>query len=115
MKKIYAVFIILLLIASLSLSFAADDYETLVIPATATGFTSSKITTSGGYMHKAYCTLEGSDIRYTIDGTTPSTNGTGHLLEISGNVTFSNYGDILNFRAVTTGGVSGNLKCTYWK
>ena len=118
MRKTYlllAVLTALLLIVSFSLmSFASDDYESITVSGTAIGFTSSKITTSNYNVRKAYCTLETANIRYRTDGTNP-TGAEGHLMEVSGKITFDGRDEIINFSAISTTAINGTLKCTYWK
>lgn len=118
MRKIYLLLTALtasLLIVSFSLmSFAADDYESILVTGSAKGFTASKVRATSYNTRKVYCTLETANIRYRIDGTDPSST-VGHLMEISQNLTLTNYQDVSSFKAITSGTVSGNLRCTFWK
>lgn len=65
----------------------------------------------------AICTLEGTagtnDIRWTVDGTAPTTS-VGHLLKAGENLNLAGYGNITKFRAIRTGGSSGTLSVTFF-
>ena len=60
-----------------------------------------------------FMTLETGQIRWTIDGTAPTTT-VGHLLEIGQTLTFNSRQQCRGFRAIRTGTTSGALKVTYW-
>lgn len=94
----------------------SGGYEAITVSNTAIGFTGGKIKpTSGNYANmeckEVFCTLETDDIRFTIDGTTP-TSSIGHLLKSGESLTIDNVTDIKGFRAirVTT---DASLKVTY--
>ena len=118
MRKLLLMFVsvmALLLVVSFGLlSFAADDYESLTINGTAAGFTASKITTTPYLVRRAYCTLENGNIRYRVDGSSP-TASEGHYLPISSTLDINGRDDIVNFSAISQTSVSGTLKCSYWK
>lgn len=100
-----------------SREFSAGSYESLTVAASAVGFTKSyRQPESGDYqtvMAKAvFCSLETAQIRFRIDGTSP-TSSVGHLLEIGQTLTLNNPGDITNFRAIRTGDTSGVLRVTF--
>ncbi len=61
---------------------------------------------------KVYMTLETAQIRWTVDGTTPTT-AVGHLLEYGQSLTLTGQ-DIASFQAIRTGGTSGTLMITSW-
>ncbi len=61
---------------------------------------------------KVFMTLETAQIRFTVDGTTP-TSAVGHLLEYGQNLTLTGQ-DIAGFQAIRTGGTSGTLMITSW-
>lgn len=99
----------------ISKDYISGGYEALSVD-TAIGFTSTKILpTSGDFLgqpcQEVFCTLETDQIRFTLDGTTP-TSLIGHLLEAGQNLTLKNPSDIKNFKAikVTT---TASLKCTF--
>lgn len=88
-------------------------FEQVTVAGTAIGFTATKITASGLPMATfASCRLETAEVRYTVDGSVPtSTVGTplepGDVLELTGH-------DVLSaFRAIRTGATSGQLDCHY--
>lgn len=96
-------------------TYGAGDYEALTIDNTAggVGFTAGKLlSTQHGVARGVFCTLESGQIRFTLDGTAPTTL-IGHLLEIGQSLTLENVGDLKNFKAIRTGAVSGSLKVTY--
>lgn len=57
-------------------------------------------------------TLETAQIRFTIDGTAPTTS-VGHLLNPGEMLKLDSLADITAFRAIRTGATSGSLRCTY--
>ena len=88
-------------------------YEQLTVAATSTPFTAAKITSSGmGLATWASCRLETAEIRYTHDGTAP-TSSVGTLLEVGDVLTLHTREDVLNFKAIRTGSSSGVLDGTY--
>lgn len=91
--------------------------EQITVAATAIGFTTSKITPNGGpgqaQAVTAICRLETAEIRYTNDGTTTPTSSVGTLLEIGDVLTVQGHDVLVNFKAIRTGGSSGQLDCTY--
>lgn len=66
------------------------------------------------YVTEVFCTLETAQIRYTLDGTAPTTT-VGHLLEIGDTLTIQGRDNIVNFRAIRTGGTSGTLMITFFR
>jgi hypothetical protein len=95
--------------------YISGGYEALTVD-TVIGFTATKIKpTSGNFLGKVcqevLCTLETDDIRFTLDGTTP-TALIGHLLEKGQNLTIKNPADIVNFRAIKVT-LAASLKVTY--
>ena len=72
------------------------------------GFTGAKITGQT----KAFVTVETAQIRFTLDGTAPTT-AVGHLLEIGDILKLDSTADLASFRAIRTGAVSASLQCTY--
>ena len=63
---------------------------------------------------KAVLTLETAQVRYTVDGTAPTTS-VGHLLEVGDALELDEQREIVNFKAIRTGSTSGTLKATYYK
>jgi hypothetical protein len=96
--------------------YISGGYETITVSNVAIGFTAAKIIpTSGDFLGKVcqavFCTLETDSIRFTLDGTTP-TSAIGHLLNAGQNLTLKNPSDISNFRAIRVTG-DASLKVTF--
>lgn len=95
----------------------AGGYEAITVADTAIGFSGSKMVPGSGlYAGKmakeVFCSLETASIRYTTDGTTPTTS-VGHLVDAGQTITLKNPNIIKNFSAIRTGASSGSLKVTY--
>ena len=60
----------------------------------------------------AFLTVETAQIRFTYDGTAPTTT-LGHLAEPGDVIKLDSAQSIKNFLAIRTGGVSGILQVTY--
>lgn len=100
----------------------ADQFETITATTSSVGFTASKILpTTGDFVGKqaraALISVETADIRFTIDGTTPtvtSGNGAGHLLTPGMFYELAGENNVSNFRCINAVGSSGaKIKCTY--
>lgn len=94
----------------------SGGYEAITVSNTAIGFTSTEIKpTSGDFLGKVcqevFCTLETDSIRFTLDGTIP-TSSVGHLLNNGQNLTIKNPADIAGFRAIRVTG-DASLKVTF--
>jgi hypothetical protein len=79
-------------------------YEAITISNVAKGFTSTNIQpTSGNFSgrvcQEVFCALETDQIRFTLDGTTP-TSTIGILLNPGQRLTIKNPEDISNFQAI---------------
>lgn len=99
-------------ILSCAVLHAATGYEQITVANTAIGFTSTKINPSAGQMLTASCRLETAEIRWTLDGTTPTTT-IGTLLEPGDQLIVSGFTNLSLFRAIRTGATSGVLSCHY--
>ena len=83
----------------------AQKFETITVATTApVQFNASAISPESGYLNNNNCsevfiTLETANIRFRIDGGTP-TPSTGHPLSLGQNLTLRNIDDIKNFRAI---------------
>lgn len=101
-------------IALLGSSYVA--FEQIAVANSAIGFTASKITPSGAPGQSqavvASCRLETAEVRYTVDGTTPTTT-VGTLLEVGEILTVQGHDSMLLFKAIRTGATSGQLDCVY--
>lgn len=94
-----------------AVSYAA--FEQLTVATSSVGFTSSKISPNGlPEATRAYCRLETAEIRFTTDGTVPTTL-IGTILSISDILEVNGHDQLMQFRAIRTGGSSGVLDCTY--
>lgn len=103
------------------ISGVADQYDSLTT-ATAVGFTSSKILpTTGDFIgvkaRLALISVETADIRFTIDGTTPTTTATsavGHLLPFGSSYEINGENNVSNFQCINAVASSGAVvKCTF--
>lgn len=92
----------------------AVDYETLTVDNTSGGvaLTTTKIAKclSNGYI---VAVLGGAEIRFTTDTTAPTT-AVGIPLEVGQQLTVTGPNDLLQFRAIRTGAVSGTLYVQYF-
>lgn len=58
-------------------------------------------------------TVEGAPLRWTIDGTAPVNDTTGHKAEEGTMITLANYQAMVAFRAIRSGGANATLQITY--
>ena len=96
------------------------DYEMLTVDNTGAGipFTSTKRHPTNGLYSGQECrkveiALETGEIRYRLDGTAPTTT-VGTIMEIGDTKTIYGYKNIRDFKAIRTGGTSGELHCKYY-
>lgn len=97
--------------------YAPYEYEDLTVDNTAGGvfLAVAKVKPGEGVLKDAQriiMTLETAAIRYTTDGTAPTTT-LGHLLNSGAILVLLGEPTISNFRAIRTGGSSGTFRCTY--
>ena len=91
----------------------ALDFEQITVANTAIGFTTAKITpASGNPMNRATCYLETAEIRYTVNGTTP-TSTVGMIWAVNTEKTLVGHDVLVAFRGIRDSGTSGQLDCTY--
>lgn len=112
MKKVI-IGVLMLVILSVIPCYSAG-WEALTVDDTAGGvaITSTTYTpTRGAVSQECNCSLETAQIRFTTDGTAPTTS-VGHLLEVGQKVKLEGYDEIATFRAIRTGATSGALKVT---
>ena len=88
----------------------STGYEAITVSNTTGGIgvTSTLIRPTSGVFkgqtcQEVFCTLETAQIRWTVDGTAP-TSSVGHLLNVGQTLTLQNGSDIVNFRAIRTVG-----------
>lgn len=91
--------------------------EALTIDSTAGGiaFTAATYAPTGGVpkrAKRAFVTAETAQMRYTYDGTAP-TSTVGHILEAGQSITVEGYTNVSAFRAIRTGGTSGALYVSF--
>jgi hypothetical protein len=100
----------------------AGTFETIGTTTDAIGFTSAKIApTTGNHAGKvakaAIISVETADIRFTLDGTTPTVTagtGAGHLLAADASYEVVGEKNVSNFRCINAVASSGaKVKCTY--
>ena len=95
------------------------NFEILTVNDTSTYFARGKIKpTSGTYAgmtaQAALLSLEGGDIRFRIDGLSPPTSTTGHLM-VSGDTFLLIGAQAVNqFRSIRAGDTDGILTATYF-
>lgn len=102
-------------VACSAAALAEDRFEQITVDNTAGGvaMTTTKITPVGQPQAQyASCRLETAEIRYTLDGTAPTTT-VGTLLEIGDTLPIAGHDRLFKFRAIRTGATSGVLDCTY--
>lgn len=106
---------LLLLAVPVAAQFRYVAFEQITVATTAIGFTAATIQAGNGHpqVTLASCRLETAQVRFTVDGTTP-TSTVGTLLEIGDWLTLSSPDLVANFLAIRTGGTSGQLNCTYY-
>ena len=92
----------------------ALDHESITVAGTAIGFTAAKIVQTAGTAAMAVLTTEDAPIRFTVNGTTP-TSTVGHLIQPSATVIICGSLDINKFRSIRTTGTSGTAVVTYFK
>ena len=97
--------------------FLPYDHESITIDATVggVGLTASKIRPTGGHAREAVrvlITVETAEIRYTYNGTAPTTT-VGHILNVDDALTLYGQPSIDRFKAIRTGATSGTIKVTY--
>ena len=88
----------------------AAEFETVTIDNTAGGvaLTAAKYVTC----IKALISVETAQIRFTVDGTAPTTT-VGHILNSGDVLSLTSNEDIAAFKAIRTGTSSGTIQVTY--
>lgn len=110
--------------ARIAAIFKAEAHEQLAIDDTVGG----KVLTASKYQktitgvapnvdrlvgaQRAVITTEDQSMRYTYDGTAPTTT-VGHLATAGTIITLNGYDNIANFKAIRTGGSSAEINVTY--
>lgn len=94
------------------LAYAQYAYESITVSSTAKSLT----TATYGRANRAFITVEGNSIRYTLDGTnTPTSAGVGHRRTSADTqpLILVNTDEIKNFRAVRSSATDATIKVTY--
>lgn len=92
--------------------FEGFAHESLTIGATEVSLPFASINPSGGeQVRRTVMTVETDQIRYTYDGTTP-TSTVGHIANVGDVITLNGYGNARRFLAIRTN-TSATLKVTY--
>ena len=90
-------------------------FEQITVGATVTGFTAAKINPPGPVQAtQAFCSSETADLRWTVDGTTPTTNVGTVLTAGSALPAISGFDLLRQFKAIRDGGSDVTLNCTYF-
>ena len=93
----------------------AVAFESVTVAGTAIGPTATiLVTTNGKPIVEMLGRLETGQVRFTLDGTTP-TSSVGTLLEVGDMITVKGGANIAQFKAIRTTGTSGALKLTYFQ
>jgi hypothetical protein len=92
----------------------AFAYEALTVADTAKTLTAATYQNATNQAVSALLSLETAEIRYTLDGTVPTT-AVGHIMSAGQSMTLVNQHQLANFQAIRTGGTSGALKVTYFR
>ncbi len=94
---------------------AAYAHESITVSSTAIGFTAAKLALAislyGRDVQKVLVTVESYPVRFTVDGTTP-TSSVGHLLNV-GDIYTCDGEDVFKFRAIRTTS-DATIMCTYY-
>lgn len=89
----------------------AENYEDITVSDTAIGITVSKMRVGSKIATVAFISVEDANIRFTIDGTAPTTSK-GHQLVDGQNLTLANPSDIRNFKAIRDDATDATLRVT---
>ena len=75
------------------------NQETVTVSSTAIGFDSTPASNNGFRPQAALITVEAASIRYTTDGTTPTTS-VGHIAGIGDPIVLADPGEVSGFLAI---------------
>jgi hypothetical protein len=95
------------------LAYGQWAYESITVSSTVKTLTA---TTYGAGVSRAFITVDGNDIRYTLDGvTTPTSAGVGHKFLTTSEGRWLNKYELKKFKAVrASGSADAVLKVTYY-
>ncbi len=113
MKSIRRTVLAVLMILILATIVWATTFEQISVTSGAVvTFTAAKIGALNPQPQAAACSLETGSIRWTTDGTTP-TSTVGHLMQVGEQILILGNGDINNFKAIAVS-TTGVLSCSYY-
>jgi hypothetical protein len=94
--------------------FKAFAFEQITVSNSAITLTASiyRVDSSGEKAKRALITCEDAQIRYTYDGTTP-TSTVGHILNPMDTLVLTGSDNISNFKAIRKGSTDGKISVTY--
>jgi len=89
-------------------------YEQLTVTTAVQVLTPSKYAAAQGYESgaSAFVSLNGGSVRYTYDGTTP-TSSVGHVLQDGGVLTLVGQNQMALFKCIQTGSTGSEISVTY--
>jgi len=85
-------------------------HEAVTVDSTAGGVGLTAATIAG--TNRALLTVETAAIRYTVNGTAPTT-AVGHLAQPGDVIKLESQDELTKFRAIRQGGVSGTIMASY--
>jgi len=85
------------------------NYEAITVAGTAIGLTDADMIAAGE--DHALLTTELAPIRYTVDGTTPTTT-IGHLAPAGSRIKLDSSAELVRFLAIRTTGTSASVKAS---
>lgn len=102
MRKALMVLPLLLLASESRTETNAYDFEVITVTSsTPVGFSSGKLSpTNGPKPRSAFVTVETDDIRFRVDGTTPTVNYGHKVLSTSSGITISGPENVQHFKAI---------------
>ena len=109
--KVKEILLIVVIVAVLcTTAYAYFAYEAITVSSTAIGLTATQYQ----YAHRAYMTLEGNNVRWTMDAvTTPTSAGVGHLWYVGQSLMLEHPDELRNFRAIRSSATDATIKVTY--
>lgn len=107
----YILLFFLLLICDICSAGIASQHEIITVGDTPVGFSTS-ILFSDNTLAEAYCTVEGGNIRFFLDGTSP-TASTGHLKYQDSSFSIEGMSNMQQFKAIRTGTDTTTIVVTF--
>lgn len=85
-----------------------SQFETLTVSSSVVTLTAATY----GTMNRAFITCGAANIRFTVNGTTPTTT-VGHILYDSDELKLTSAREIINFQAIRDDSTDASLACSY--